>query len=452
MIITPKEAIFYHSKHKTMKPYILSIILLIFGTNAMAQKSVNPHFEAHRLDYRDLGYPGATEIPADNTPIASLLSHSNGKVYGATSGKQSYLFLYDYLTNKVYPLGQIPGSSGVHNSLVEGPGGLIYIGTGLNELALINFSKDVPHGRQMIEYQMWKDIKAKYEGFAGGKLLVYDPKEGDGNVYLPEDKAMVSELGIPVAGNSIYALTVDAENRKLYGISYPDAAFFEYDIAAKEFKNHGDWLQHRSYSGPERSWRSVPRALICLEDGRVLSSGDNGIMQYFDPTDAKIHETGMRIPGEYWITQKYEGYPVAEQLLPHEGGDIFGSSSDGFIFKIDIGKEKLKILGKPMVERRVRAMTIANDQKLYMVCGEKDNVCRLFSYDLSERQEGFEDYGVLGVDRSPYYAKIGYQFDAMCTAADGTVFIGESDRRAKLFMYMPGGSVFPGVLNPTNPR
>jgi len=56
------------------------------------------------------------------------------------------------------------------------------------------------------------------------------------------------------------------------------------------------------------------------------------------------------------------------------------------------------------------------------------------------------------VDRSPYYAKIAYQFDAMTTAADGSILIGESDRRAKLFIFIPGGPVMPGVLNPTNPR
>jgi hypothetical protein len=59
---------------------------------------------------------------------------------------------------------------------------------------------------------------------------------------------------------------------------------------------------------------------------------------------------------------------------------------------------------------------------------------------------------VLGVDRSPYYAKIAYQFDAMTVAPDGSVFIGESDRRAKLFIFIPGAQVMPGVLNPTNPR
>ena len=69
-----------------------------------------------------------------------------------------------------------------------------------------------------------------------------------------------------------------------------------------------------------------------------------------------------------------------------------------------------------------------------------------------DRENGYLDYGVLGVDRSPYYAKIAYQFDAMATAADGTVLIGESDRRAKLFLFVPGGEIMPGVLNPTNPR
>jgi outer membrane protein assembly factor BamB len=437
--------------------YLQSIVLLLLVvaltvTNATAQKCVNPNFEAHRLDFRDLGYPSATEIPADNTPIASLLAHSNGKVYGATSGKQSYLFVYDYLTNKVFPLGKIPGSSGVHNSLVEGADGQIYIGTGLNELALLNLSKEVPHGRRTIEIQLWNDIKARYNGFEGGRLFVYDPNTGDKQVYLPEDKAQVTDLGIAVPGNSIYALAISPDKKKIYGISYPDANFFEYDIQAKTHKNHGPWLTIKSYAGPERSWRSVPRALTCLPDGRVFSSGDNGLMYYFDPNDKKIHETTMRIPGEYWITQKYEGFPVVEQLLQDGDGSLLGSASDGFIFRIDAAAQKLKSLGKPMVERRVRAMTIGKDRLLYMICGEKDNVNRLFAYDLSDNNGGFSDYGVLGVDRSPYYAKIGYQFDAMCTAADGTIFIGESDRRAKLFFYVPGGNIVPGGLNPTNPK
>lgn len=447
------DSIIKTKKMKSMYKLIcFFIVLLTLNTFVSAQKCVNPHFETQRLDFRDLGYPAATEIPADNTPIASLLAHSNGKVYGATSGKQSYLFVYCYLTNKVYPLGQIPGAGGVHNSIVEGANGLIYIGTGMNELMLLNLTKDMPHGRRMIEIQLWDDIKNKYKDFKGGKLYVYDPASGDNQVYLPEHMAQLKDLGIAVPGNSIYALTINSAKDKIYGITYPDAIFFEYDIRNNKFKNHGPWLNMTVYSGPERSWRSVPRSLLCMPDGKVISSGDNGLIYSFDPSTGKKEETTMRIPGEYWITQNYNGFPVVEQLLLYTDHAIMGSTSDGFIFKADINTEKLIVLGKPMVERRVRAMTLGNDQKLYMICGEKDNICRMFSYDLSENNEGFSDFGVLGVDRSPYYAKIGYQFDAMCTAADGTIFIGESDRRAKLFFYIPGGNIVPGVLNPTNPR
>ena len=94
-----------------------------------AQKCVNPHFDAQRLDFRDLGYPGATEIPADSSPITALLAHrGNGKVYGATSGKASHLFVWDARVNKVFPLGVLPQTQGVHGCLAEGKDGIIYIG------------------------------------------------------------------------------------------------------------------------------------------------------------------------------------------------------------------------------------------------------------------------------------------------------------------------------------
>ena len=429
------------------------LILFIFFCNVLsAQKCVNPHFDAHRLDYRDIGYPAATEIPADHAHIAALLAHSNGKVYGATSGKQSHLFVYDFMTNKVYPLGEIPGTKGVHHALVEDGEGLVYIGAGMNELELPVLSRDIPYGERTIERQLWADIKAKYKDYKGGSIFVYDPKEGDDDVYLNGMPAQVKDLGIAVAGNSIYAMTINQAKTKIYGISYPDAIFFEYDLKTKTFKRYGEWMSMKSYPGPERSWRGVPRSLVCMPDGKVYSSGDNGLMYFFDPADQKIKPTDMRIPGEYWETQNYNAFPVAEQMVLDGDGNIWGGTSDGFIFKACTADEKLTVLGKPRVERRVRAMTLGKDQRLYMICGEKDNVCRMFSYNLSDGEEGFLDYGVLGVDRSPYYAKIGYQFDAICTANDGTIFIGEGDRRAKLFFYIPGGNIMKGTLNPTNPR
>lgn len=431
---------------------LFQMIFMLAPITLHAQKWVNPHMDAHRLDFRDLGYPAANEIPADNSPITALLAHSAGKVYGATSGKQSYLFAYDKQVNKVYPLGKVANARGVHHCLLEGNDGKVYIGSGLNELQRLNLTKDFPGGRRAIEEQLWADIKGKYANFEGGHIYRYDPLEGDGEVYFEDEQARIVDLGIPVKGNSIYAMTFNRDKSKIYGISYPEARLFVYDLESGQSKDLGLWLEQKSYAGPERSWRSVPRALIAAADGKIYSSGDNGLITYYDPANGKISQTTMRIPGEYWEAWNYNGYPVIEQLITEDGNKIFGSTSDGFIFRIQTDTRELNNLGKPRWSRRVRGMTLGPDQKLYMICGEFEEVCKMYSYDISGNETGFIEYGVLGVDRSPYYAKRPYQFDAMTTGLNGSIFIGESDRRAKLFIYTPGAGVFDGVLNPTNPR
>ena len=437
---------------KRLLTIALAFQLFNFATSQplFAQKCVNPHFDAQRLDFRDLGYPGATEIPADSSPITALMSHGgNGKVYGATSGKASHLFVWDARVNKVFPLGVLPKSQGVHGCLVEGEGGVVYIGTGKNEHELLILSKKMPEGRRAIENQLWADIEARYKGYEGGHLYAYDPEKGDAEVYLEGAPAKVVDLGVPLPGESIYAMAANAEGTVIYGIGYPHAELFAFDVAKRETRRLGKWMEKLSYPGPERSWRGIPRALAVAPDGKVWTSGDDGLMRFYDPESGKFGVTLMRVPGEYWETQAYNAFPVVEQIFALDDGSLVGTTSDGFVFSAYPNMDRLLNWGKPRVERRIRAAAIGKDGRLYMIAGEKDNVCRLFSF---RSDEGYLDYGVLGVDRSPYYAKIAYQFDAMAVADDGSVMIGESDRRAKLFIFVPGGKVMPGVLNPTNPR
>ena len=427
------------------------VVAFAAAGSLFAQKCVNPHFDAQRLDFRDLGYPGATEIAADSSPITALMSHDgNGKVYGATTGRSSHLFVWDARVNKVFPLGSLPkGEKGVRNCMVQGKDGRIFIGSGLSEIELLRLSREMPEGRRAIENQLWRDIKAKYKDYAGGHIYAYNPAKSDAAVYLPGAPAELVDLGIPVPNNSIYSMVMDNAGAIIYGISYPDAELFSCNVASGKIVRHGKWMEKLSYPGPERSWRGVPRALAVASDGKVWTSGDDGLMRFFDPRTGKFGTSAMRIPGEYWETQACNAFPVVEQLFAKDDGSLIGASSDGFIFAAYPNMDRLVNWGKPRVERRVRAATMGKDGRLYTICGEKDNVCRLFSF---RDDEGHIDYGVLGVDRSPYYAKIAYQFDAMATAADGSIFIGESDRRAKLFIFIPGASVMPGVLNPTNPR
>jgi hypothetical protein len=86
-----------------------------------------------------------------------------------------------------------------------------------------------------------------------------------------------------------------------------------------------------------------------------------------------------------------------------------------------------------------------------MIAGELGRPCKLIAYDTQAR-DGFVNYSYLSVDRSPYYSKRAYQFEAIATGPDNTIFIGESDRRGKLFLFIPGVHIFNGGLIPKTPR
>ncbi len=439
-------------KHSIKYISLLISLTLVTAIPANTQQWVNPHFDTHRMDYRDLGYPGQNLIEADNSMISALMTHSNGFVYGATSGKtQSYLFFYNKFINKVRPLGKIGNDNGVHHTLLEGKNGEIYIGTGKSIYEHVKLTKEFPIQYEAIEKQLWKDIKVHFEGYEGGHIYAYNPLKGDRERYTNNDSAPLADLGIPVKGNSIYAICMSEDSTKIYGLSYPDAIFFIFDINTRSTENLGDIFTHKVYGGPERHWRSVPRALYCHpETGNVYTSGDNGFILKYNPENEKLELTWMRLPGEFWEGLKSWDYPILEQMVEAPDGRVFGSTHEGYLVQIDLENEQVIVLGKPRTMRRMRAMEIGLDNKLYMITGEFERSCKLHTYDLSGK-EGFRELGPFSVDRSPYYAKRAYQFDAMAIGPDGTVFCGESDRGGKLFYYIPGDDKFKGMLNPTNP-
>ncbi len=416
---------------------LLWVCILMQGALPLgrAQHWVNPNFACHRLDLRDLGYPEVNQIPANSSAITSLVATRSGKIYGGTSGDDAYLFLYDPLTNKVKHLGKVQGQQGIYHALLEDRDGYVYVGTGMNTLRSVDLTTKILNVPESISNALWADVKRPYAGYVGGHLYRYDPAMGDGRVPFPEDPCLVEDLGIPVANNGIYALAIDPRARTIYGISYPDGHLFAYEIPQKRYRDLGELDHQIVFHGPERDWRSVPRALVVDALGRVYTSGTDGLLIYYDPKSGKIESTGVAIPGEYYPVQAYVGHPVVEYLATDEAGLIYGGSSDGFLFSFNSSTGKLVNWGKPRISRRLRALTIGHDGKVYMVAGERDEPCRLFSFD--PRGGGFRDLGVIAVDRSPYYSWRGYQFDSMATGQDGTIYLGESERRSHLFLYLP---------------
>lgn len=78
---------------------------------------------------------------------------------------------------------------------------------------------------------------------------------------------------------------------------------------------------------------------------------------------------------------------------------------------------------------------VAPDGKLYGVGGDDDDMARLFSYDPSRGDH--EILGFIDVNRRPCYTWQAYRIGAMCLGADGTVYIGESERKSRLYLYHP---------------
>jgi len=389
-----------------------------------------------RVDLRDLGYPMVNEIPVNSSAITSLLTARDGIIYGGTSGDESYLFLFDPKINKVRHLGKIPGHTGIHHSLVEDKDGNIYIGTGKNVFDEVTLTK-WGEGDDLVDITLWKDIKKHFSSYPGGHIYCYKPSKSNMTVKLTDMNCEVEDLGMPLANNSIYAMTINPNSDEIYGLTYPDGHFFVYNIALKKFTDHGEIDRQKVYHGPERHWRTLCRSLICDDAGRVFMSGTDGLLMYYDPKSKKLVNTEIEIPGDYYYLQFFKDYTEVEYFTRTPDGLIYGGTTDGYLFSFDPSKMLLNNLGKVRESRRLRCLTAGIDGKIYMMAGEISTTkpCQFYSY--SPNPGKFETLGLLIADRSPYYYWRGQQFDCMATWTDATIFLGESERKSHLFLYIP---------------
>lgn len=415
----------------------ICLLLSCAASPAAAQDWARPLLRnLQRLDLRELGYAPSNEIPANSSAITSLLTARDGKIYGATSGEQAYLFVFDPQTNKVRHLGRIPGQEGVHHALVEDRDGSLFIGTGRNVLASVPLTPGKAGGPKIDEL-LWTDIQAHFRKDPGGRLYRYVPKQSNEKVKLVGMDADVQDLGIPVAGNAVYTLAIHPAGGEIYGLTYPDGRFFVYDVAGKKYRDLGEVDRQRVFHGPERDWRSLPRALAVDRQGRVFTSGEGGRLIYYDPATRKLRSTELAVPGDYNYVQFFTDHAVVDAFATTSAGIIYGGSSDGYLFALDPQRMKLTNLGKARAARRLRCLAVGHDGKVYLMAGERSAAwpCQAYCYD--PREVGFTELGLLIVDRSPHYYWRGYQFDAMTVGLEGTLYLGESERRSHLFLLLP---------------
>ncbi len=403
----------------------MAILLMIFMatlTDSWSQKFIG----AERFELRDLGVPFVNAIPSDESAITSLVTGPNGNIYGGTTGPVCHLFVFPTTVNRVNPLGQINGHQSIHHALTFGTDGMLYIGTGLNEIMQYPISDPVP-GYAGIVLSLWNDIEKRYANYEGGHLYRYDPANDNGTAIEIGKPCNVRDLGISVPHEGIYTMVASNKKSEIYGLTYPHGHFFIYRTTTGRFIDKGELYKEKVYGGPNRSLRSISQSLICDDEGNVYGSADNQMLFKYDAEKDLIVKLPFSIPHIY--------IAVAEVFAKDLNGFIYGGTSEGYLFKLNPRTGEMVNLGKPLDQMRIRALAVGLDGRVYGIAGERKDFCHFFYYDPATG--GYTDLGIIQVDRTPYYIWMGKQFDSMVTGLDGTVYFGESERRSHLFLFYP---------------
>ena len=350
-----------------------------------------------RIDARDLGYPPIDVIPDGESGITSLTVAPNGNLYGATSGKQSHLFVLIPRHGYVQPLGVVPGATSVTNGLAVADTGDVYIGTS-----------------------------------PGGHLLKYTPHDEFTEPIQIGKPLPVTDLGQPIPGESIFALAIGHGSAFVYGLTSPDAHFFEYSIAKGTFRDLGVVANKIPEGEKFEKDKIMSRMLVVDRNGNVFASGEDGAFFRFNPNGGqgieKLAISAPAVPGR-------EPWNRVDAFLLDPSGMIYGGTSDGYLFRLDPEKLTVTNLGKPLIQYRINGLVRAPNGKLYGVGGNQEGMARLFSYDPVEGS--YDVLGFVDVNRRPYYTWQAYMIGAMAADADGSVYIGENERISKLYLFYP---------------
>jgi hypothetical protein len=349
-----------------------------------------------RIDARELGYPPVDVIPSDESAVHALATAPDGTLYGATSGKRSHLFMMSPVHGYVVPLGFLKGVSAVQRSIVVAQNGDVYIGT----------SPD-------------------------GHLLKYTPGSRRHEHIRIDEAVETTDLGAPVAGESIYALAIDRGRGRIFGLTYPNGSFFSYDIGPGKFAVAGKVAERRIPGEKFENEKNIGRAIAVDADGNAYTSGERARLFRFRWNGMildKLTATAPTVLGR-------EPYNRVDAWAAAPGGILYGGTSDGYLFRFDPNQELVQNLGKPLNQYRIRGLVQSQNGKLYGVGGDDDEMARLFSYDPS--RGAYEMLGMVDVNRRPYYSWQAYVIDAMALGPEGTVYLGQSERKSKLYLYYP---------------
>ncbi|HEV7330823.1 MAG TPA: hypothetical protein VGN63_07285 [Flavisolibacter sp.] len=270
-------------------------------------------------------------------------------------------------------------------------------------------------------------------GSMGGGHIIQVHVDGQG-------KIQVKDIGVPVAGEGIFAMTLNPQRNEVYGIAYPSGRFFTYQLKTGKSELFNETVPSQKDTATFHSFALKPddylcRALVVDNQGRVYGSKAINKLFRFDPVTKKITVLKDELP--FVWGREVMGRIDAWVKMPD--GTIYGSNAaDGQLFRLNTAKQTVVNLGKPIMMPRLMCMAPGKNGMLYGVAGAAPGYAHLFSY---HPEKGFRDLGnpefkmvAPGIEQG--IAWRGFQISSMAASPDGKyIVMGENEALSQLLVF-----------------
>jgi outer membrane protein assembly factor BamB len=356
------------------------------------------------LTLRELGWPdhGPT-IPDGESAITALTVDHEGSVYGATSGSRSHLFAMTTRTDQQDVYGQAIdlGLLGAEacRALATAGNGRIFIGTSAGRILY-----HVPPARP----PQGEGLSGEFEG------EVMQVSEELATKLSP----VVNDAGLVKDGESIHALTACPVSGNVYGLTSPGGLVFVVDQDTGTPRVLG-----------EAAANTLSKSIASDAQGNLYGSAQDGHLFRYSPVDETFTILDAKLP----VRGGREYLNAADALIRSRSGLIYGgTTAEGYLFSYEPTTGRIRTLGKPIRQSRIRALTEAHDGRIFGIAGE-ELVHYLFSYDPETGE--MEN---LGIPRAHHPRSwTGLEFNSMVTGPGGEIYLGQAERISYLFVYYP---------------
>jgi hypothetical protein len=361
----------------------------------------------------------AVEVSLENSPdlrlpiyrnaITSLEVVGNYAIGGtsAEAGLSAYLFAVSLSRRRlemVFPLERIlPGQRAIESGFGRGGDGTLFAGT-------------IP------------DAAGR-----SGHLL---------SVRVENGALAVSDLGTPVPGEGIFAVTSDRQSDRIYGISYPSGKFFVFHRTERRTEVYTQTAPDRAALGELQQFVLKPEDYLCRRlaidaAGRVYGSLPINKLFRFDPERKSLDVLPNELPPG-WVRRPLGR--VDSWAMGPDGLLYGGDAADGQVFRLDPSTLEITNLGKPNIMPRVYGLAFARDGSLYGVTGGLPGYTHLFRWD---PRHGFADYGnpiftmtEPGLEQGINWR--GFRVGSMAASQDGRyIVMGEREALSQLLVFQP---------------